>query len=74
MAAGADPTVRMPGIVLSALMFQHLNSDSDVVSITMIPLKRILYYLIMSGSWLNTQIAVASIKQVVMLGKFSNMN
>lgn len=30
MAAGADPTVRMPGIVLSALMFQHLNSDSDV--------------------------------------------
>ncbi|KAK7895324.1 hypothetical protein WMY93_020649 [Mugilogobius chulae] len=29
-AAGAESTVRMPGIVLSSLMFQHLNSDSDV--------------------------------------------
>ncbi|XP_072310251.1 BRCA1-A complex subunit Abraxas 1 [Eucyclogobius newberryi] len=29
-AAGADSTVRMSGIVLSSLMFQHLNSDSDV--------------------------------------------
>ncbi|XP_030005278.1 BRCA1-A complex subunit Abraxas 1 isoform X1 [Sphaeramia orbicularis] len=26
----AEPTVRMSGIVLSSLMFQHLNSDSDV--------------------------------------------
>lgn len=30
MAAGAKSTVRVPGIVLSSLMFQHLNSDSDV--------------------------------------------
>uniref|UniRef100_A0A8C6UU26 Abraxas 1, BRCA1 A complex subunit n=1 Tax=Neogobius melanostomus TaxID=47308 RepID=A0A8C6UU26_9GOBI len=29
-AAGAKSTVRMPGIVLSSLMFQHLNNDSDV--------------------------------------------
>lgn len=29
----AEPTVRMPGIVLASLMFQHLNSDSDVVRI-----------------------------------------
>ncbi|KAM3874207.1 BRCA1-A complex subunit Abraxas 1 [Diretmus argenteus] len=26
----AEPTVRMPGIVLASLMFQHFNSDSDV--------------------------------------------
>ncbi|XP_018545263.1 BRCA1-A complex subunit Abraxas 1 [Lates calcarifer] len=26
----AEPTVRMSGIVLASLMFQHLNSDSDV--------------------------------------------
>ncbi|XP_029920609.1 BRCA1-A complex subunit Abraxas 1 isoform X2 [Myripristis murdjan] len=26
----AEPTVRMPGIVLASLMFQHVNSDSDV--------------------------------------------
>ncbi|XP_068561466.1 BRCA1-A complex subunit Abraxas 1 isoform X1 [Cebidichthys violaceus] len=26
----ADPTVRVSGIVLSSLMFQHVNSDSDV--------------------------------------------
>lgn len=28
----AEPSVRMPGIVLASLMFQHVNSDSDVVS------------------------------------------
>uniref|UniRef100_A0A3Q0STI0 BRCA1-A complex subunit Abraxas 1 n=1 Tax=Amphilophus citrinellus TaxID=61819 RepID=A0A3Q0STI0_AMPCI len=28
----AEPTVRLPGIVLASLMFQHVNSDSDVVS------------------------------------------
>ncbi|TWW66149.1 BRCA1-A complex subunit, partial [Takifugu flavidus] len=26
----AEPTVRVPGIVLASLMFHHLNSDSDV--------------------------------------------
>uniref|UniRef100_I3K3R4 Helicase, POLQ like n=1 Tax=Oreochromis niloticus TaxID=8128 RepID=I3K3R4_ORENI len=26
----AEPTVRLPGIVLASLMFQHVNSDSDV--------------------------------------------
>ncbi|XP_075885932.1 BRCA1-A complex subunit Abraxas 1 isoform X2 [Nelusetta ayraudi] len=26
----AEPSVRMPGIVLASLMFQHVNSDSDV--------------------------------------------
>ncbi|KAF1377959.1 hypothetical protein PFLUV_G00206200, partial [Perca fluviatilis] len=26
----AEPTVRMSGIVLASLMFQHVNSDSDV--------------------------------------------
>lgn len=30
----AEPTVRVPGIVLASLMFHHLNSDSDVVRIT----------------------------------------
>ena len=28
----ADSTVYMPGIVLSSVMFQHLNTDSDAVS------------------------------------------
>lgn len=27
----AEPSVRIPGIVLASLMFQHVNSDSDVV-------------------------------------------
>ncbi|XP_033846191.1 BRCA1-A complex subunit Abraxas 1 isoform X2 [Periophthalmus magnuspinnatus] len=29
-ATGAESTVRLPGIVLSSLMFEHLNTDSDV--------------------------------------------
>lgn len=29
-ATGGKSTVRMPGIILSSLMFQHLNRDSDV--------------------------------------------
>lgn len=28
----AEPTVRISGIVLTSLMFQHVNKDSDVVS------------------------------------------
>lgn len=28
-AAPTEPTVRLPGIVLASLMFQHVNSDSD---------------------------------------------
>uniref|UniRef100_A0A8C6UN41 Abraxas 1, BRCA1 A complex subunit n=1 Tax=Neogobius melanostomus TaxID=47308 RepID=A0A8C6UN41_9GOBI len=36
-AAGAKSTVRMPGIVLSSLMFQHLNNDSDVEDSCNIP-------------------------------------
>uniref|UniRef100_A0A3B3ZG11 MPN domain-containing protein n=1 Tax=Periophthalmus magnuspinnatus TaxID=409849 RepID=A0A3B3ZG11_9GOBI len=33
-ATGAESTVRLPGIVLSSLMFEHLNTDSDVVTLT----------------------------------------
>ena len=32
----AEPTVRVSGIVLSSLMFQHVNRDSDVVRNTFI--------------------------------------
>lgn len=34
IAMAAEPTVRVPGIVLASLMFHHLNSDSDVVRLT----------------------------------------
>lgn len=39
----AEPTVRMSGIVLASLMFQHVNSDSDVVRVAFAPLKLLLY-------------------------------
>ena len=34
MRMAAEPTIRVPGIVLASLMFHHLNSDSDVVRLT----------------------------------------
>lgn len=35
ISMAAEPTVRVPGIVLASLMFHHLNSDSDVVRTTL---------------------------------------
>lgn len=41
----AEPSVRMPGIVLASLMFQHVNSDSDVVSAAPTPHEIICFHL-----------------------------
>lgn len=45
----AEPTVRVPGIVLASLMFHHLNSDSDVVRIT--PTIYLTIYIAIRTAW-----------------------
>ncbi|XP_055018310.1 BRCA1-A complex subunit Abraxas 1 isoform X3 [Boleophthalmus pectinirostris] len=62
-AAGAESTVRMPGIVLSSLMFDHLNTNSDVVKHTndrrkLTLLFYFLYGLILGESLFEEQVTI----------------